>query len=43
MATAPAMTWEMVTAMRLASDKKGKGKSGKGNGDGNEGGRQHSG
>ncbi len=38
MASATAMTWVMVTAMRLAGDKEGKDKGGKGNDDSNEGG-----
>ncbi len=38
MMTATAMTWVMVMAMRLAGDKEGKDKGGKGIGDSNEGG-----
>ncbi len=34
MATAMVPTWAMVTAMRLAGDKEGKGKGDKGNGNG---------
>jgi hypothetical protein len=33
-----AMTWAMVTAMRLTGNKEGKGEGSKGNGDGNKGG-----
>ncbi len=40
MATAMAMMWAMVTAMRLVGNKEVKDKGGKGNGNGNEGGRQ---
>jgi hypothetical protein len=36
---ATVMTWAISTAMRLAGDKEGKGKGGKDNGEGDEGGR----
>jgi hypothetical protein len=43
MATVTAPMWAIVTTVRLAGDKKGTGKGGKGNGDGDEGGRQRRG
>ena len=36
MATAAVTTWGMATVMRLAGDKEGNGKRGRGNSDGNE-------
>jgi hypothetical protein len=38
MATATAMMWAMATLTRLSGNKAGKGKGGKGNNNGNEGG-----
>jgi hypothetical protein len=38
MAMVMAMTWAMATVMRLAGDKEGKGKGGKGDGNSDEGG-----
>jgi hypothetical protein len=43
MAMAIATTWTITTATRLAGNKEGKAEGSKGDGDGNEGGRQQRG
>ncbi len=43
MGTVMAMTWAMVTVMRVASNKKGNGKGSKGEDDANDGGGQQRG